>query len=73
MNDLIGLRSAGAFRATALYPGGIHLPFPCTDGGYPMALALGDTAPDFEAETTEGRIKFHDWIGDKWAVCMAAP
>src|SRR6476661_8304610 len=29
-----------------------------------MALALGDTAPDFEADTTEGRIKFHDWIGD---------
>ena len=30
-----------------------------------MALSLGDTAPDFEAETTEGWIKFHDWIGDK--------
>jgi alkyl hydroperoxide reductase subunit AhpC len=29
-----------------------------------MALALGDTAPDFEAQTTEGPIRFHEWIGD---------
>ncbi|MCA1703326.1 MAG: peroxiredoxin, partial [Actinobacteria bacterium] len=32
-----------------------------------MALQIGDTAPDFKAETTEGRIRFHDWIGDSWA------
>jgi len=38
-----------------------------------MTLALGDTAPDFSAETTEGRIKFHDWIGDKWAVLFSHP
>jgi thioredoxin-dependent peroxiredoxin len=38
-----------------------------------MALAIGDTAPDFEAETTEGKIKFHDWIGDKWAVLFSHP
>jgi alkyl hydroperoxide reductase subunit AhpC len=38
-----------------------------------MALSLGDTAPDFEAKTTEGRIKFHDWIGDKWAVLFSHP
>jgi hypothetical protein len=38
-----------------------------------MALSLGDTAPDFEADTTEGRIKFHDWIGDKWAVLFSHP
>jgi alkyl hydroperoxide reductase subunit AhpC len=38
-----------------------------------MALKLGDTAPDFEAETTEGRIKFHDWIGDSWAVLFSHP
>ena len=38
-----------------------------------MTLALNDTAPDFEAETTEGRIKFHDWIGDSWAVLFSHP
>jgi thioredoxin-dependent peroxiredoxin len=38
-----------------------------------MALQLGDVAPDFEAETTEGRIRFHDWIGDSWAVLFSHP
>ena len=38
-----------------------------------MALQLGDMAPDFEAETTEGRIHFHDWIGDSWAVLFSHP
>jgi alkyl hydroperoxide reductase subunit AhpC len=38
-----------------------------------MSLALGETAPDFEAETTEGRIRFHDWIGDSWAVLFSHP
>ena len=38
-----------------------------------MALLLGDVAPDFEAETTEGKIKFHDWIGDDWVVFFSHP
>jgi alkyl hydroperoxide reductase subunit AhpC len=38
-----------------------------------MALQLGDTAPDFEADTSEGRIKFHDWLGDSWGVLFSHP
>ena len=38
-----------------------------------MALTIGDTAPDFEAETTEGRIRVHDWVGDSWAVLFSHP
>src|SRR5207302_3117529 len=38
-----------------------------------MALQLGDTAPDFEADSTEGRIRFHEWIGDSWTVLFSHP
>jgi alkyl hydroperoxide reductase subunit AhpC len=38
-----------------------------------MSLKLGDVAPDFEAQTTEGPIRFHDWVGDSWAVIFSHP
>jgi len=38
-----------------------------------MAIRLGDTAPDFEADTTQGKIKFHEWLGSSWGVLFSHP
>src|SRR5689334_14284745 len=55
------LRRRGGLKSAASQQGGN------------MTLRIGDTAPNFEADTTEGRIDFHQWIGDKWAVLFSHP
>ncbi len=46
---------------------------PWHERGEQLALTIGDTAPDFEAQTSEGPIRFHDWIGDSWVVLFSHP
>merc|ERR1712000_574026 len=41
--------------------------------GVSMSLRLGDTAPDFEQDSTEGRIRFHEWLGDSWGILFSHP
>jgi peroxiredoxin len=48
------------------------VPEPIVTGGA-MGLQLGDEAPDFTAETTEGTIRFHEWLGDGWGVLFSHP
>ena len=43
------------------------------EGDRDMAIRLGDTAPDFEADTTQGKIRFHEWLGDSWGVLFSHP
>src|SRR5215467_6106299 len=51
----------------------LTLKFKCSQRRFSMTLRINDTAPDFEAETTHGRIRFHDFIGNSWCVLFSHP
>jgi alkyl hydroperoxide reductase subunit AhpC len=66
-------RASGRRRRSPLYWALQSRIMASGDGGGVMALAINDTAPDFDAETTEGKIRFHDWIGNNWVVLFSHP
>jgi thioredoxin-dependent peroxiredoxin len=67
-------------RALPPHPDAADVPTCCSaplcharGGNIPCPLQINDTAPDFEADTTEGRIRFYDWVGDSWCVIFSHP